>query len=302
MIRVANLVYEYPGTRALDDVEFSIDAGSITALVGPNGAGKTTLMRCICGLAMPLNGTITVDTIDVIEEPRLSHERIGYLSDFFGLYDDLTVSQCLRYSAWANGVADDAATIARDTAARLGLQDRLGQPVGVLSRGLRQRVAIGQSIVHSPKVLILDEPASGLDPEARHDLAQLFKALQRDGMTIMVSSHILAELEEYATHMLVIRSGRIVEQKRLREFRPRRQLVLDTLEVASDVAGIVGELPGVAHVTEIEGSLAFDFDGDLAAQHRLLRELIDAGISVVRFTTLEKDLQQSYLDTVGEDR
>ena len=161
---------------------------------------------------------------------------------------------------------------------------------------------IGQSIVHSPKVLILDEPASGLDPEARHDLAQLFKALQRDGMTIMVSSHILAELEEYATHMLVIRSGRIVEQKRLREFRPRRQLVLDTLEVASDVAGIVGELPGVAHVTEIEGSLAFDFDGDLAAQHRLLRELIDAGISVVRFTTLEKDLQQSYLDTVGEDR
>ena len=147
MIEVKNLVYEYPGLRALDKVSFNIERGSITALVGPNGAGKTTLMRCLAGLARPLSGSISVAGIDVIAEPRYSHRALGYLSDSFGLYASLSVRQTLRYVAAANGIEQasiDTAVIEVSTA--LGLGERLDQLVGQLSRGLRQRLAIGRAV------------------------------------------------------------------------------------------------------------------------------------------------------------
>ncbi len=216
MIEVRGLSYEYPGLRALADVSFDIARGTITALVGPNGAGKTTLLRCLAGMERPLSGSIRVNDIDVIEEPRRSHRHVGYLSDFFGLYDKLTVRQCLRYVGAANGLAADAlaATVA-DTAAELGIHERLDQRTGELSRGLRQRVAIAQAIIHGPTVVLLDEPASGLDPEARYALGELFLTLRRRGMTLLVSSHILAELEAYSTHMLILRGGQLVEHRAL---------------------------------------------------------------------------------------
>ncbi|NJD05295.1 MAG: ABC transporter ATP-binding protein, partial [Methylococcaceae bacterium] len=209
-IHVEHLVFEYPNVRALDDVCFAIPTGSITALVGPNGAGKTTLLRCIAALDQPLSGRIQVGDIDVLAEPRLCHRRIGYLSDSFGLYESLTVRQCLSYAAEANGLDHAVVSEAVErTAQRLNLRERLEQKAGELSRGLRQRVAIGQAIIHGPSLVLLDEPAAGLDPEARHHLSQLFRALQADGMTLLVSSHILAELAEYSTGMLVLKDGRI---------------------------------------------------------------------------------------------
>ncbi|VVC82742.1 DNA mismatch repair protein MutS [Sideroxydans sp. CL21] len=206
MIEITNLTFDYPGHRALNDVTLTVANGSVTALVGPNGAGKTTLMRCIAGLETPLTGTITVADMDVSDRTRDVHRVMGYLSDFFGLYQDLTVARCLEYAAAAQGLpeADIPAAIER-TARQLNLIDRLQQTSGSLSRGLRQRVAIGQAIIHQPKVLLLDEPASGLDPEARASLATLFRQLQADGMTLLVSSHILSELDEYSTHMLALR-------------------------------------------------------------------------------------------------
>ncbi|MDD1606888.1 MAG: ABC transporter ATP-binding protein, partial [Methylococcaceae bacterium] len=213
MINVEQLIFEYPNLRALDEVSFHIPQGSITALVGPNGAGKTTLLRCMAALDQPMSGNIRIDGIDVLEHPRECHRIIGYLSDFFGLYDRLTVRQCLHYVARAQGIADEdcEAAIAK-VSKGLYITDRLDVLAGTLSRGLRQRVAIAQAIIHSPRVVLLDEPASGLDPEARHELAELFLELQKQGMTLLVSSHILAELEAYSTDMLVLRQGRIIEQ------------------------------------------------------------------------------------------
>src|SRR5512143_516073 len=149
MIEISNLTFDYPGHRALNDVTLTVPGGSVTALVGPNGAGKTTLMRCIAGLETPLEGSITVSGMDVIEQPREVHRVMGYLSDFFGLYQELSVAQCLEYAAASQGLAerDIPAAIAR-TAERLDLTDRLSQPAASLSRGLRQRVAIGQAIIH----------------------------------------------------------------------------------------------------------------------------------------------------------
>jgi len=299
MINVNGLVFEYPGQRALDDVAFTIRANSVTALVGPNGAGKTTLMRCVCGLEKPLSGAVTVDGIDVIAEPRLSHERLGYLSDFFGLYDALSVRQVLMHAASANGSRRNLPAAAATTATRLGLSDRLEQRVGELSRGLRQRVAIGQAIIHEPKVLILDEPASGLDPEARHDLAELFRTLQKDGMTLLVSSHILAELGAYATDMLVIRGGRIIEQRTLKDAAPlTREIVMELADTDDAINAVFDAFDNVSNIRCDGRRIRCALNGDDDAQHRLLRALIEADIAVVSFATLERDLQQSYLESM----
>ena len=216
IIEVTNLTFDYPGFRALEQISLRIEPGTVTALVGPNGAGKTTLLRCIAALDTPLSGTVRVVGHDVYESPRKVHQLMGYLSDSFGLYSDLTVAQGLEYAAGSQGLAPEGvAQAVKLTAERMGLGDKLQKLARTLSRGQRQRLAIGQAIIHSPQVLLLDEPASGLDPEARGALASVFKALQAQGMTLLVSSHILAELDVYSTHMLALNHGRVLEHRAL---------------------------------------------------------------------------------------
>ncbi len=301
MIRVQNLSHDYPGVRALVEVSFTLAPQTITALVGPNGAGKTTLMRCLCGLERPLAGEITVDGIDVIEEPRRSHERLGYLADFFGVYEALSVARCLEYAAAANGIPEPLETRVRETARELDLEDRLDQAAGTLSRGLRQRLAIAQAIIHDPKVLVLDEPAAGLDPEARHSLAALLRKLQARGMTLLVSSHILAELEQYATHMLIIEGGRMRELRALSApavAGAARRLVLELTTADALAVSVLAAQAGVTKVQFEHKQLHFEFDGDTTAQAGLLRELIKAGVPVASLGVVRTDLQQIYLDTV----
>lgn len=302
-ITVEHLTFEYPGVRALDDVSLAIARGSITALVGPNGAGKTTLLRCIAGLDLPLSGQIRVDGVDVLEEPRACHRRLGYLSDSFGLYEALTVRQCLAYAAGANGLPPQAVERAvHDTAARLGLSDRLQHKAGDLSRGLRQRVAIAQAIIHRPHLVLLDEPAAGLDPQARHELSQLFRQLQADGMTLLVSSHILAELAEYSTHMLVLKSGRVMDHRRIAaDTGASIVLELRLAQAVTDIGARLGGHPGISDI-RIDGSrVRFAHAGDLDARHRLLRDLIDAGIPVCGLSEAASDMQATYLASVGAD-
>lgn len=300
-ISVEHLVFEYPNVRALDDVSFSIPRGSITALVGPNGAGKTTLLRCIAALDQPLAGAIRVDEIDVLEEPRHCHRRVGYLSDSFGLYESLSVRRCLEYAAEANGL--DRSTVAeavRRTAERLGLQDRLNQRAGELSRGLRQRVAIGQAIIHEPSLVLLDEPAAGLDPEARHQLSGLFRALKGDGMTLLVSSHILAELAEYSTSMLVLKNGRIAGHEQIAPTAESAvALELSLAAPAPDIGIRLAALAGVGAVRVDRLAVRFEFTGDASERHRLLRELIGAEIPVSGLAEVGPDMQASYLASIG---
>ena len=308
VVRVRNLTYEYPGVRALDDVTFSVPRGSVTALVGPNGAGKTTLLRCMAALDQPLEGEIEVDGIDVLEHPRECHRRIGYLSDFFGLYGSLTVRQCLAYAASSQGLADrDLDAAVNTTATRLNLTAKLEVPSDNLSRGQRQRVAIGQALIHAPGLLILDEPASGLDPEARHELAGLFQQLRESGMTLIVSSHILAELDEYSTHMLVMRGGRIVESRSLGEANGTAGRILVRTVVADGGAMLAGRIgSAIAALSNIEllrcddssGEAMFALPADALTRAALLRTLIEAGLAVVSFADERENLHESYLRTM----
>jgi ABC-2 type transport system ATP-binding protein len=301
-IAVSGLRFEYPGVVALDDVSFTVGRGTVTALVGPNGAGKTTLLRCVAGLDRPMLGGASVAGIDVLEEPRRAHERIGYLSDFYGLYDELTVAQCLRHAAAAHGVDEARATVAAKGAAdRLEIADLLARRCGELSRGQRQRVAIGQALVHAPEVLLLDEPASGLDPEARHLLASLFKRLQSEGMTLLVSSHILAELDEYSTHMLVLRQGHIVENRELaRGIDEENRLRIVLARAVPDLAQRLSGVEGLRVVALEEQGALITVAGDVQARALVLRTLVERDLPIATFAPEREDLHASYLRTVRQ--
>ncbi len=300
MISVDNLIFEYPGLRALDDVSFHIAQGSITALVGPNGAGKTTLLRCMAALEQPVSGGIHIAGIDVLEQPRASHRNIGYLSDFFGLYQRLTVRQCLHYVARAQGMrhADCEAAIA-DVSHKLSIRDRLHMLPGELSRGLRQRVAIAQAIIHKPRLLLLDEPASGLDPEARHELAELFLDLQRQGMTLLVSSHILAELEAYSTDMLVLRQGRIVEQVAIKNAAHNKPFKLLLARPVDNLAALLQPLTNTTIIKIEHNRLALlQIPDDAQQQHTILKSLLALDLPICEFAPAASHLQDAYLQTL----
>jgi ABC-2 type transport system ATP-binding protein len=310
IIEVQDLTFDYPGFRALDRVSLSIAPGSVTALVGPNGAGKTTLLRCIAALDTPLSGTVRVMGLDVYESPREVHRLMGYLSDNFGLYSDLTVAQGLEYAARSQGLPNAGVTAAvRATAQRMGLGDKLGNLAQALSRGQRQRLAIGQAIIHNPKVLLLDEPASGLDPEARGALAGVFKALQAQGMSLLVSSHILAELDEYSTHMLALNQGRVLEHRALAtENNSSAPGITDRmlrLEFEGAADAITPWLQTQPHVglRSVQGTAVdITFSGDRSAQARLVGACVDAGHALVSVASITENLQQSYLKSLAAER
>jgi len=298
MIEIRELVFEYPGHRALAGVSLTIVKGSITALVGPNGAGKTTLLRCMAALETPYSGCATINGLDTREAPRAIHAGLGYLPDFFGLYDALSVRRCLHYAARAHGIAPGAAAAAADAAAvRVGLMDRMEQAAGQLSRGLRQRLAIAQAIVHQPRVLLLDEPAAGLDPKARRDLSRLLLVLRDGGMTLVVSSHILAELEDYSDRMVIVDRGRIaggdsIALKTGTRLRVRLASPRDDLQ--SFLAG-----QGVTILKADSDHAVVGMSADVSARARLLAALVAAGFAVADFTEDARALEDVYFSQTG---
>lgn len=298
MIDVQDLVYEYPNKRALDGVSFKIAPGSITALVGPNGAGKTTLLRCLAALEPPYAGRVLIDGLDTREHPRRIHERLGYLPDFYGLYEDLEVQQCLYFAARSHRLPPgDAEKAVAEVAVAVGLQDRMTQRAAELSRGLKQRLAIGQAIVHKPKVVLLDEPAAGLDPDSRRSLAALLLRLRDQGMTLIVSSHILAELDDYATEMLIIKDGKIAGGSAVSTVADGRALL--RIETASadprlqaafkSRAGFDVQDTGERYVTVLGPD-------DKALHAALLRELVESGIGVCVFAPQKSTLEDKYFN------
>lgn len=297
MITVENLIFEYPGKRALKDVSFTIEEGSITALVGPNGAGKTTLMRCIAALDEPFSGRITVNGIDSVEDPRKVHSEVGYLSDFFGVYDDLTVRQCLSFIASIHQIEDaQIAQRVEATAGKLNLKEYLDVKAGELSRGLRQRLGIAQAIIHEPKILLLDEPASGLDPEARMSLSSLFLSLRDQGMTLLVSSHILAELEDYCTDMLLLRDGAIIDH--CKADAKDSQVTVIKIQVSGDISqysNAFNKLEGISNL-RLEGDAAeFTISSANAGVDSVLKKLVENGVPVRSFTENKRRLQDIYM-------
>ena len=219
MIDVKDLQKSYGSVRALDGVTFEVPHGQVVGLLGPNGAGKTTAMRILTGFVAPSAGTARIDGIDVQDDHVACQKKIGYLPEGNPLYTDLRVAEALRFMAEMQGLRGDARREAIGQAVEAaGLVGMEGRTIGTLSKGYRQRVGLAQALLHSPPVLILDEPTTGLDPNQQQDMRDLIRRLGRE-RTVILSTHILPEVEAVCDRALIIKSGRLVADGTIDEIR-----------------------------------------------------------------------------------
>ena len=294
VITVEGLVKRYGRSPALDGVSFSVPAGSIYGFLGPNGAGKTTALRILATLLMPTEGKASVAGEDIVRHPARARKNIGYMPDFFGVYDDLTVREYLEFYAQAHGVPRDQwRKIIADLLELVDLGHKRDDFVETLSRGMKQRLGMARCLVHDPDVLLLDEPASGLDPRARVEMREVLKEISRMGKAVLISSHILPELEDLSTEVGIIHRGRMVAsgpvESILAQLGASRVLEVQTLGRAAETGDIMGGQPGVRDVEILHerSMVRASFAGDDAGQAAVLEALVEAGIPVVSFNSLQ---------------
>ena len=294
VITVEGLVKRYGRSPALDGVSFSVPAGSIYGFLGPNGAGKTTALRILATLLMPTEGKASVAGEDIVRHPARARKNIGYMPDFFGVYDDLTVREYLEFYAQAHGVPRDQwRKIIADLLELVDLGHKRDDFVETLSRGMKQRLGMARCLVHDPDVLLLDEPASGLDPRARVEMREVLKEISRMGKAVLISSHILPELEDLSTEVGIIHRGRMVAsgpvESILAQLGASRVLEVRTLGRAAETGDIMGGQPGVRDIEILHerSMVRTSFAGDDAGQAAVLEAIVEAGIPVVSFNSLQ---------------
>jgi len=297
---------EYASTTAVDGIDLAIAEGSVAALVGPNGAGKTTFLKMVAALLEPTSGLAMVAGHEVSEDARAVHSAVGYLPDFFGLYEELTARQCLRYFYLAYRLDGNMDRRIEEVLDLVNLRDAADRPIEALSRGMRQRLGLARTLLHDPKLLLLDEPASGLDPGARRELQDLLRRLASMGKTIVVSSHILTELEDYCSHVVMLDKGRLVFSGTVAEARQRagggRRLRLRVAGGGVKEAGLaLAASPGVSEALAAPDGWAFRFSGDDEAAERLLRSLVEAGVRVCSFADDSGSISDGYMKMMPKD-
>ncbi len=301
MITLTNLRKEFDNLVAVENLSLSIPNGEIYGLIGPNGAGKTTTIRMMCGLLEPTQGQVQVSGIDVVAEPEQARQYIGYLSDFFSVYDDLKVWEYLDYFAHAYKMPEsEIPARVSEVIAQAGLEVKRDGMIRGLSRGMKQRLGIARAMIHRPKVLVLDEPASGLDPKARVELRNLLRSARDEGATILISSHILTELEGLCTSIGVMEKGRLVRSGRLDEVMlaetPIRTIRLQWLGDgrAQTEAGL-GRLATVADLKLGGNEGEFFFSGSDDELSRALADLIASGVRILSFREVKQTVEEMYM-------
>src|SRR5687768_9484263 len=314
VVETRGLVKRYGEELAVAGIDLLVGPGEIYGLVGPNGAGKTTTMKILATLLAPTSGEAFVTGIPVGADPIEVRRRIGYMPDFYGVYDDLRVWEYLDFFARCYGVpANRRPPMIGELLEIVGLTDKRDAYVESLSRGMRQRLCLAHTLVHDPALLILDEPASGLDPRARVEMREIFRELRSMGKTILVSSHILPELGEMCTGVAIIDRGRLLRSGSIDEIeRSLRASALLRIDVLGDAASVaaaqewLGTDPRIADVlggtTNGDGAVRIEasFDGPPEAQADLLRSMIDAGHRVVGFSQATSDLEEIFLKVTGQ--
>ncbi len=309
-IETRNLTKRYGGLVAVDDLNLSIPPGTLYGFIGPNGAGKTTTIRMLAGLLEPTSGQILIDGEEIGRNPTRARWLVGYMPDFFGVYDDMKVWEYLDFFARCYELpADRRRTIVGELLALVDLSEKRDAFVESLSRGMRQRLCLAHALVHDPKILLLDEPASGLDPRARIEMRELLKELGRMGKTVLISSHILTELAEMCDAVAIIEKGKLVASGTVadiaRAARADKLLNVQLLDMGeASVERTVAALkayPGVTDIFTLDKSLEVPFSGDDAAMSGLLRHLIAQDVPVLSFGEAASDLEDIFLAvTKGE--
>ncbi len=300
MIETKGLTKYYGTLAALVNLDLQIEAGEIFGFIGPNGAGKTTTMRILATLLEPSSGSAYIDGMLVSRNGKGVRQVVGYMPDFMGVYDDLKVFEYLEFFAAAFGLPRSKRKgIVEGVLELTDLQSKAAAKVDSLSRGMQQRLGLARVLIHDPKVLILDEPASGLDPRARIEIRELLHELKRMGKTIMIASHILSELEEMCDRVGIIEHGRLVFGGTLEDVRRHigvhgkvRVRVVDEVDKAVQ---LLAALPQIQSVTPDDGGLLITFSDGGSDDGLIARTLIGADISLLELVPEQLKLDDAFL-------
>jgi ABC-2 type transport system ATP-binding protein len=305
-IHLDHLKKHYGRTRAVDDVSFNFSSGEIVGFVGPNGAGKSTTMRIIASLEEPTSGDVFLDNISVVEEPDKAHRLIGYVPDALPSHRDISVHEYLDFFARAYGIVAAARKKVVESIEEftnlLGIRDK---HLNALSKGMKNRVSVARALVHDPAVLIMDEPAAGLDPRARIELRELLKVLSGQGKAILISSHILTELAEICTAAVIIERGKILRAGSLAQILtadlPHRTVLIRTLDEPELLHKHLLLQPNIEAARRIDHTVEADVAGGEEACCELLAQLVRNGYRVVEFHQQRAGLEELFMNvTRGE--
>ncbi|MSR62521.1 MAG: ABC transporter ATP-binding protein [Planctomycetes bacterium] len=299
-LEVRGITKRFGQLTAVERVEFSVRAGEICGFIGPNGAGKTTTMRICSTLELPDEGDVLVDGISVLEDPRAARRRIGFMPDAYGAYVNTPVLDYLDFFARAYGLYGAAK---RDTLERVvaftSLGEMLEKEISALSKGMKQRLCLAKTLLHDPPVMILDEPAAGLDPRARVELRELVRALAQMGKAILISSHILTELAEMCSTVAVIERGQIrgvgAVSDVMQSILPKTRFFLRALAGPEALERALLERPHVLDVRRERDGVTLELEGGPELQAELLAALVGAGLRPTEFTPRATNLEDVFL-------
>ncbi|HEX2834949.1 MAG TPA: ABC transporter ATP-binding protein [Thermoanaerobaculia bacterium] len=301
-VDVVALRKDFGKTTAVDGVSFTFGSGDVMGFVGPNGAGKTTTMRILSTLDEPSGGDALIDGVSLVQEPEEARRRIGFVPDALPTHADITVHEYLDFFARAYGIEARKRKAVIDGVEEFtnltGIREKL---LKALSKGMNQRVCLARALLHDPKVLILDEPAAGLDPRARIELRELIRVFAAQGKAILMSSHILTELSEICTGAVIIERGRILRAGTLDEIMrmpedERRTLVVRTRGNALELQRLLLELPGVGQTNVDEDEVTLEFSGSEDEASDLLGELVRRGQRIAEFRQQRANLEQIFMN------
>lgn len=305
MLKIKNLEKSYGKFKALDDLNLEIEKGEIFGFIGPNGAGKSTTMKIVTGLLSPDRGEVYVNGIDAIKNNKKIKDEIGYMPDFFGVYDNLKTWEYLEFFASIYGITGDTLKkFSKELLELVNLTDKYDSYVDGLSRGMKQRLCLARCLIHNPKLLILDEPASGMDPKARFEMKNILKNLKCMGKTILVSSHILSELGEICTDIGIIEKGHMVCQGKVDEIMNRVSgnypIIINVLKEPEKVVKILKENPKVERVYYEENKVIAYFNGSDEESVELLKNLVVNNVPVISFNKQQHSLEEVFMKITNE--
>ncbi|NRR00910.1 ABC transporter ATP-binding protein [Brevibacillus sp. RS1.1] len=300
VIETVHLGKRYGNLQALTDLNLSIEPGKVFGFIGPNGAGKSTTMLILSTLLEQSEGEAFVCGYNVRKDPASVRQSVGYMPDFFGVYDNLTAVEYLEFYAGAYKIpASKRRALVSDLLELVNLSHKADAFVDSLSRGMQQRLGLARCLVHDPAVLILDEPASGLDPRARIELREIMKQLREMGKTIIISSHVLPELAELCDDIGVIEKGRLIAYGSVHEVSNRdtgqSRMQLRALRNLDKAGLLLACSPYVHQLTDYMGGFRFYFQGTEQQKAELLQELLDEQVAVVYYGDSKKDLEDVFL-------
>lgn len=301
LLEIDDVTVKFGAFTAVRGASFELRGGQLLGLIGPNGAGKTTLLRAIASLQSMATGSIRVLGRKVKPGDEEAARMIGFTPDVPPAYEALTVRQFLNFIAAGYGITPENTGPAIDFwLEKVWLADKAGQKVKGLSRGMRQRLGIARTLLSNPNIILLDEPAAGLDPAGRVQFRKLLSDLRDQGKTLIVSSHILSDMEEYCTHAAIISHGAVIKFGTVREIAAGADTgrCRYTVELASAVARaseMIGKIEGVSEVKADRLSITLEFDSDRAAAALLLRKLMELALPVAGFHAQQAGLEEAYL-------